>query len=664
MNHLEKEKSPYLIQHRENPVDWYPWGKEAFDRALREDKPVFLSIGYSTCHWCHVMAHESFEDTEVAELLNREFVCIKVDREERPDVDAVYMEACQMMTGSGGWPLTVLMTPEQKPFFAGTYFPKNDRFGRPGLIQLLERASELWKTERDSLLETGDKIAAVVAEVPPAPSSEPDRELLRQAYQTYTRQFDETWGGFGAAPKFPVPHNLMFLLQYSFMEHTPEARQMVERTLSAMAEGGICDQIGGGFSRYSTDPKWLAPHFEKMLYDNALLALAYLDAYQATGRDFYAEVARRTLDYMLRELQDPRGGFYSGQDADSEGIEGKYYLWTREEILQVLGREVGERFCSRYDITEDGNFEGKNIPNRIVSKEEPFSAEDPSLKRLYDYRRSRTSLHRDDKILLAWNGWAMAALARAGRVLREDRYLDAALRCWDFVEANMIGMDGRLSLRWKDGEAAQMGQLDDYAVLAFALLELYDATFDPIYLLQATYRAVQMEDWFEDQENGGYYKTASDAETLIARLKETYDGAIPSGNSVAGAVWVRLAKYTGENKYQEAAGRQLRFLAGAVSQSPAGHGFALWVLGLALAPSRELVCASSFGLPEPLEAYRRESFAAGLTTLLKTAENAGRLALAAPFTASYPVPEQGVVYYLCQNGACAAPVTDWNNLNL
>lgn len=488
-NQLAHEKSPYLLQHKDNPVDWLPWGDAAFTRATREDKPVLLSIGYSTCHWCHVMAHESFEDAEVAAVLNQDFICIKVDREERPDVDAVYMAVCQAITGAGGWPLTIFLTPEQKPFFAGTYFPRQGRGGQMGLLALLEQVAHLWRNERGRLLEAGERITAVLAQNGAVGVGEPDRALLRQAYTQFCDAYDERFGGFGRAPKFPTPHNLLFLLTYARKEDQPAALRMAEHTLDAMARGGIHDQIGGGFSRYSTDARWLAPHFEKMLYDNALLLLAYLQGHQQTGRRDFADVARRTADYILRELTDPAGGFFCGQDADSEGVEGKYYLFTPDEVTAVLGAADGAEFCRLYNVTAQGNFEGKNIPNRLGQTAPPWPADDERLQKLYAYRLRRTALHRDDKVLLAWNSWAILALAQAGVVLDVPRYLEAAIRAQRFIDANMTDARNRLWLRWREGEPANAGQLDDYAVYALALLALYRATFDPDYLAQAILRA-------------------------------------------------------------------------------------------------------------------------------------------------------------------------------
>ena len=663
-NRLQKEKSPYLFQHGNNPVDWYPWCEEAFRRAEREDKPVFLSIGYSTCHWCHVMAHESFEDQEVAEVLNRDYVCIKVDREERPDIDAVYMSVCQVVTGSGGWPLTIIMTPQQKPFFAGTYFPKKGAYGRIGLIELLERVTFLWHNNREDLIRSGNEITKAINLDQTGTEHEPDRKMVESAFSQLARVFDPQWGGFGQAPKFPTPHNLLFLMRYGDTMQERGAMKMALVTLDDMARGGIHDQIGGGFSRYSTDEKWLVPHFEKMLYDNALLLMAYLKAYQHTKEASFADVAHRTAEYILLELTDKDGGCYCGQDADSEGVEGKYYVFTPDEVKQLLGNADGEEFCHLYDITEQGNFEGKSIPNRIQSMEKGWERNDPRLEKLYDYRQNRTKLHKDDKILLSWNSWAMIALAQAGLVLDEKRYLDAGTRIHTFIEEKMTTGDDRLYLRYRDGEAAHVGQLEDYAVYALGLLELYRSTFDIRYLQKAIHRAEQMMEVFEDRENGGYFMTASDGETLIARPKETYDGAMPSGNTVAAMVLQRLASLTGEGKWQDAAIRQMRFLANAVWEYPGSSCLGMLAMMDALYPHRELVCVTSEGLPEELHCYLEEHPADDLQVVVKTAENAAALEACAPFTGDYPIPEQGTMYYLCEDGMCKAPVAEFDLLKL
>ena len=663
-NRLKQEKSPYLMQHGENPVDWYPWCQEAFRKAAREDKPVFLSIGYSTCHWCHVMAHESFEDSEVADLLNREFISIKVDREERPDIDAVYMSVCQTMTGSGGWPLTIFMTPEQKPFFAGTYFPKYGGYGRFGLMDLLDRVAYLWKNNREELLRAGNQITAAINQGQTGNGSQPDRRLVERAYRQLAQRFDHKWGGFGAAPKFPTPHNLLFLMRYADTLQESNAMKMAEITLEDMAKGGIFDHIGGGFSRYSTDEMWLVPHFEKMLYDNALLLIAYVEAYQHTKRECFADTARRTTDYILRELSSVEGGCYCGQDADSDGVEGKYYVFTPEEVKAALGKENGEEFCRLYDITDTGNFEGKSIPNRIRSSEDGWNMDDPRLNKLYEYRLNLTKLHKDDKILLSWNAWAIIALAKAGQVLEEPSYLDAAVRIHVFIERKMVDGNDRLYLRYRDGDAAYVGQLEDYAAYALALLELYRVTFDAKYLQAAVHRTKQMVELFEDKANGGYFMTAYDGEQLIARPKETYDGAMPSGNSVAAMVLQTLASLTGERSWQAAADRQLSFLAGEIGEYPSASCFGVLAMMNALYPHRELVCATSDDLPDELKDYLRSHPADDLHILLKTKENAEALAECAPFTNDYPIPEQGTMYYLCENGVCKAPVSEFRMLKI
>ena len=663
-NRLQREKSPYLLQHAENPVDWHPWGEEAFQRAKQEDKPVFLSIGYSTCHWCHVMAHESFEDPEVAELLNRNFISIKVDREERPDIDAVYMSVCQTVTGSGGWPLTVLLTPEQKPFFAGTYFPKKGTYGRMGLTELLERAAELWNANRKELIQAGNDITSAINKSEAQSGRVPSRKLADRAFSQLARGFDVKWGGFGSAPKFPTPHNLLFLMRYSAVMREDGAMKMAQLTLEDMARGGIHDHIGGGFSRYSTDEMWLVPHFEKMLYDNALLLMAYVKAYQYRKNEAFADIAHRTARYILRELTDEEGGCYCGQDADSEGVEGKYYVFTPEEVMQILGDADGSEFCRLYDISEMGNFEEKSIPNRIKSTEKGWEREDPRMKILYNYRLKRTMLHKDDKILLSWNGWAMIGLAQAGLVLNEPDYLSAAIRIHEFIESNMTTEDDRLYLRFRDGEAAHAGQLEDYAVYALGLLELYRSTLDVTYLEKVIRRADQMTDLFEEPEQGGYCMTASDGETLIARPKETYDGAIPSGHSVAAMVLQGLALLTGEGKWQEAAQRQIEFLANAIWDSPGSSCLGVLAMMDALYPHRELVCCVVSHTPEQLQSYLKEHPADDLHILLKTDVNSHRLAVCAPFTEDYPVPKQGAMYYLCDDGTCKAPVSDFSQLSL
>ena len=650
-NRLSTERSPYLLQHAENPVDWRPWGPEVFEEAKRTDKPVLLSIGYSTCHWCHVMAHESFEDETVAQAVNAAFLPVKVDREERPDVDAVYMAACLAMNGSGGWPLTVLLTPDQKPFWAGTYLPKDQ------LLHLLRKAARLWREDRAGVLVTGDTLTAHLQQEGQARPGTPSRELVRQAVSQFAQSYDERWGGFGAAPKFPTPHNLIFLLRYAQLAKEEHAREMALHTLNNMYRGGLFDHVGGGFSRYSTDQHWLVPHFEKMLYDNALLALAYTEAFQHARCPIYGEITRRTLDYVLRELSGPQGGFCCGQDADSDGVEGKYYALTPDELAQALGGVDGLRFCQWYGITPEGNFEGKSIPNLLGQSQFDQDSEDMAALReqVYAYRLSRTALHRDDKVLTAWNGLAMAALARAGLVLDEPWYLDAARQTAEFLAEKLTTSDGRLLARWRDGDAAHPGKLDDYAFLAYGLLELYSATFDASYLTRAVGLADCLLKLFFDGERGGFYPYASNGERLLTRTKEAYDGAMPSGNSIAALVLFRLSRLTGEMRWREAADLQLSWLAGAAEGYPAGHSFAMLACLEELWPTAELVITAQKP-PEELRGFLREAPRLGLTVLVKTQENAGTLAALAPFTKDYPIPAQGAQYYLCQGGACAQPV--------
>ncbi len=650
-NRLSTERSPYLLQHAENPVDWRPWGPEVFEEAKRTDKPVLLSIGYSTCHWCHVMAHESFEDETVAQAVNAAFLPVKVDREERPDVDAVYMAACLAMNGSGGWPLTVLLTPDQKPFWAGTYLPKDQ------LLHLLRKAARLWREDRAGVLATGDTLTAHLQQEGQARPGTPSRELVRQAVSQFAQSYDERWGGFGAAPKFPTPHNLIFLLRYAQLAKEEHAREMALHTLNNMYRGGLFDHVGGGFSRYSTDQHWLVPHFEKMLYDNALLALAYTEAFQHTRCPIYGKITRRTLDYVLRELSGPQGGFCCGQDADSDGVEGKYYALTPDELAQALGGVDGLRFCQWYGITPEGNFEGKSIPNLLGQSQFDQDPEDMAALReqVYAYRLSRTALHRDDKVLTAWNGLAMAALARAGLVLDEPWYLDAARQTAEFLAEKLTTSDGRLLARWRDGDAAHPGKLDDYAFLAYGLLELYSATFDASYLTRAVGLADCLLKLFFDGERGGFYPYASNGEQLLTRTKEAYDGAMPSGNSIAALVLFRLSRLTGEMRWREAADLQLSWLAGAAEGYPAGHSFAMLACLEELWPTAELVITAQKP-PEELRGFLREAPRLGLTVLVKTQENAGTLAALAPFTKDYPIPAQGAQYYLCQGGACAQPV--------
>lgn len=663
-NQLIHEKSPYLLQHAHNPVDWYPWGEEAFGKAKKENKPIFLSIGYSTCHWCHVMAQESFESLQVAEILNRDYVCIKVDREERPDVDAVYMSVCMAFHGSGGWPLTVIMTPEQKPFWVGTYLPKTSQYGHLGLMELLNSISQLWRTDKEKLMESGENAVRQLQqlETEKRPASKLTTEVFKRALGWFRQTYDTDWGGFGAAPKFPTPFNLLFLLRYSSAEHDEDALEMVRHTLDQMYRGGIYDHIGGGFSRYSTDKKWLIPHFEKTLYDNALLSQAYLKAYEKTDSPLYRRVAENVLRYVLGELTDEQSGFYCGQDADSEGEEGKYYVFTPDEIGAVLGKEAADEFCRWFGITATGNFEGRNVPNLISNP--GYEEENPQMQAdcriLSDYRFRRTVLHKDDKVLTSWNALMISAFADAYIILDEPVYLKAAQDAQKFISGSLVNhQTGRLYHRWRKGESGIAAQLDDYAFYAFALLKLYQATFQVSYLKEAVMCSAQMVDLFFDKEDGGFYLYAKDIDSLISRPKETDDGALPSGNSIALAVLLWLFKLTGETVWQSLFQKQAKFYSGFLSDFPSASCAALYALTEVLYPSQELICvASGEEVPSELLSFLHRHQEQLPFSTVKTNANQKELTELAPYTESYPIPAQGTVFYLCKEGKCSAPVTD------
>ena len=581
-NHLKNQTSLYLLQHADNPVDWYPWSEEAFTKARVEDKPVFLSIGYSTCHWCHVMAHESFEDLEIADILNKYYVSIKVDKEERPDIDSIYMAVCQAFTGSGGWPTSIFMTAEQKPFFAGTYFPKTARYGSIGFKELLLIIHQKWKNERDALVDSADKITAALNQHHVA-ASQAEGTLLDTALRWYEQNFDASFGGFGGAPKFPTPHNLLFLMQQYEKQGNRQALNMAEITLQKMYAGGLFDHIGYGFCRYSTDRYYLVPHVEKMLYDNALLILAYCKAYQLTGKSFYLEVAKKTASYILDEMTSPKGGFYSAQDADSDGEEGKYYVFTPEEIIELLGQADGTAFCERFGITKTGNFEGKSIPNLLHAKDLTDERFDCFLPTLRDYRRGRTRLHTDDKILTAWNALMIAALCRLYRCSRDHRYLEAAKKAQGFIENSLFSQD-TLYVSFRDGKLGEHGFLDDYASYIFALLSLYDATLEETFLRRAMQLTRETVTQYYDSEHGGFYLSGRDNETLLFRPKECYDGALPSGNSLITYVLVRLNALLPDYSTENILNKQLAYMAGEAEQYPAGFSMFLMALSDFLAP--------------------------------------------------------------------------------
>lgn len=642
-NRLAGETSPYLLQHAYNPVNWYPWCEEAFEKARKEDKPIFLSIGYSTCHWCHVMAHESFEDEETAAILNERFVSIKVDKEERPDIDSIYMSVCQALTGSGGWPTSIFMTPEQHPFFAGTYFPKKSGYGTVSFTELLLNISEKWKTEKESLIQSGKRIAEILSR--PAKDQTAEKmtasmELIAQGAELLKQSYDPIHGGFGSAPKFPTPHNLLFLLQYYSKTGDRDALSMVEKTLAQMYKGGLFDQIGFGFSRYSTDRYFLVPHFEKMLYDNALLLMSYASTYAVTEKAIYRDAATKTAEYVMRELTAPQGGFYCAQDADSDGVEGKYYVFEEQEIKKLLGEKVGEAFCHYYDITQKGNFEGKSIPN-VLQQGVLTDHFEQYFPQLYDYRRKRAALHLDDKILTSWNGLMIAALAWLYQVVEDEAYLNAAENACVFIENNMAHGD-TLSVSYRAGKSAGNGFLDDYAFYIFAMLSMYDTTFDNKYLQRAVELNEKAIREFYDRENGGFFLYGRENEQLIARPKETYDGAIPSGNSVMAYNLVKLARTVKDMRLEELARQQIDFVAADAAKYPAGYCFYLLALFLFLSPSKEIVCVLG-DLSEKAELIRSLPADAFIRVLDKETEE-------------YKLINGKTTFYVCENKSCKPPV--------
>lgn len=656
-NKLINEKSPYLLQHAYNPVQWYPWGEEAFAKAKQENKPIFLSIGYSTCHWCHVMERESFEDQEVASLLNEKFVAIKVDREERPDIDSVYMEACQRMTGQGGWPLTIVMTPGQNPFYAATYLPKRSEWGG-GLMEVLSLIAEKWNANPKSLESFGEKVREALGEEEQLKKGNDKEGIIQSAYQSIRASFDNHYGGFGSAPKFPTPHRIMFLLRYHKLTRDEDALKMALKTLKSMYRGGMFDHIGYGFSRYSTDDKWLIPHFEKMLYDNALLALAYLEAFQITGDEFYAETAEKTLSYMEAELRDELGGFHSAQDADSNGIEGLFYAFTPDEALKVLGERDGEFWNNAYGVRKEGNFEGKSIPNLLFGDLDEHAKRrlESMRERMLSYRKNRFNLHKDDKMLCSWNAMAAAAFFRAGYALDRPGLIQAAEKTMRFIDERLTNEQGGLYAACRNGKAYGAGRLDDYAFLSWAALEGYDATLNARYLEQAARLCATMLSDFFNEEQGGFYLYGKTQEKLITRPRDTYDGAIPSGNSVCAYTLYRTARLTGDAAIERGARKQAEFMAGRAADYPSGHCFGLIALMPYVYGAREIVCvAPDEREAERIAAERRGRFFPFTSFIIKT-EGDRALRNAAAFTERYHLIGDEAAFYLCSDQACRAPV--------
>lgn len=680
-NRLIFEKSPYLLQHADNPVEWYPWGPEAFEKAQKENKPIFLSVGYSTCHWCHVMAHESFEDREVAKLMNEVFVCVKVDREERPDIDNIYMTICQMMTGSGGWPLTIIMTPDKKPFFAGTYFPKESRFGRIGMLELVPRIKEIWIARQDEALNLANQITATLKQVLNDSSGEELGErAMKIAYEQLAQHFDEEYGGFGHAPKFPTPCNLLFLLRYWRRSGNKKSLEIVEKTLQAMRSGGIYDHVGFGFHRYSIDFKWFVPHFEKMLCDQAMLAMAYTEAYQATGKEEYARTAQEIFKYALRDMMAPTGGFYSAEDADSEGREGKFYLWTWKEIREILKKEDSDLIIRVFNIEKAGNFTeeatgqrtGTNIlhPQKSlteiasdlkISEQELRDRLENARQKLLAIREKRIHPHKDDKILADWNGLMIAALAKGAQVFDEPKYAEAAKRAADFILKNMLNLDGRLLHRYRDGQAAIPAYVDDYTFMVWGLIELYEATFDVLYLRKALDLNRDLLEHFWDNKNGGFYFTADDSENLPVRQKQIYDGATPSGNSVAMLNLLRLGRITANFNFEEKAVKIGRTFFKNFVQSPIAYTQLMVAVDFAVGPSYEVVIAGNSQTRATKDMLKtlRTRFVPNMIVILRPSEQESPdIIRLAEFTKDKTSIQGKATAYVCINYTCKIPTTE------
>ncbi|MCI0417088.1 thioredoxin domain-containing protein [bacterium] len=680
MNRLTQEKSPYLLQHSDNPVDWYPWGDEAFETARRENKPVLLSIGYSTCHWCHVMEHESFEDQEVAALMNDAFVCVKVDREERPDIDNIYMTVCQMLTGSGGWPLTMFLTPDKQPFFAGTYIPKHDRFGRPGLLEMIPRIKELWKLKQPDVSRSAAEITQALQQASADTSGEILNEsAVKAGFEQLARRFDRVFGGFGDAPKFPTPHQHLFLLRYWKRTGDARALEMVEKTLEAMRQGGIYDHVGFGFHRYSTDREWLVPHFEKMLYDQALLSMAYIEAHQATRKEEFAEIAREIYEYVLRDMTDPEGGFYSAEDADSEGVEGKFYVWKAEELEQILGDEASF-FFEIFNIERNGNFLEQVIGHRtgdnIIYRTKPWGVlgserklEEQLLrlrieearKKLFQVREARVHPLKDDKILADWNGLMIASFAKAAAALAEPKYAEAASRSANFILNKMRKQDGSLIHRYRSGEAALQAHVDDYAFLVYGLIELYQTTFEISFLKNAIELNDHMLRHFWDEPAGGFFFTSDTGEQMLVRTKEVYDGAVPSGNSVAYFNLLRLGRITANPELERKAEQLERAFAGQIGHLPSAYTQFLIGLDFRIGPAYEVVVA---GRPETgdtaemLVALQKVFAPRKVLVFRPEQEGIPEISRFAPYTVPQKSIDGKAAAYICQNYVCNLPTTD------
>lgn len=683
-NHLINEKSPYLLQHAYNPVDWYPWGEKAFEKARKENKPIFLSIGYSTCHWCHVMAHESFENEDVAELMNRAFVCIKVDREERPDIDNIYMTVCQIILGRGGWPLNIIMTPNMKPFFAGTYIPKKSRFSQTGMLELVPKIEEIWNRQHEEVLDSAEKITCTIQSIISESAGENIGEsILEEAYEELLTSFDHESGGFEGAPKFPTPHKIFFLLRYWRRSGNPEALYMVEHTLENMYRGGIHDHLGWGFHRYSTDNLWIVPHFEKMLYDQALIAAAYTEAYQVTGKILYKKAAEEVLNYVLRDLTSKEGGFYCGEDADVEGEEGKYYLWTLTEIRSVLSLEEYELITKVFNLKEGGNFEeeirGKKIGTNIlymphslealatelrIPADEVESRVNIAKEKLLAARNERKRPAKDDKILTDWNGLMIAALAKGFQAFGEEKYLNAAEKAADFLLKTLYNPYKRLLHRYREGEVGISGTADDYAFLVHGLIELYEAGFKLRYLKAALCLNRELLEHFWDPAQGGFFFTADDSELLIFRKKEFTDAAIPSGNSIEMLNLLRLSRITADPELEDRAQGLERAFSKLIRKIPSGYTQFLSAFDFCLGPAYQVVIAGkressdTEHMLEELGAY----FVPNKVLVFRPEGKDPEITSLATYTKDQVPIEGKATAYVCQNYECQLPTNEVNEM--
>ncbi|MDF1657164.1 MAG: thioredoxin domain-containing protein [Verrucomicrobiales bacterium] len=665
-NRLVFEQSPYLLQHARNPVDWWPWGEEAFTEAKRLDKPVFLSVGYATCHWCHVMEHESFEDDEVAALINEYFIPVKVDREERPDIDEIYMQITQAITGGGGWPMTVVMTPDKHAFFAGTYFPKESKPGRPGVKRLAEELNQFWNERREEAESIALNISEQLGDIMgSSPGGELEPSIFETAFSAFSERYDEKHGGFAVRPKFPVPPNLMFLLRYHRRTGNEAALEMVEKTLTEMRRGGIYDHVGFGIHRYSTDSEWLVPHFEKMLYDQALVTRIYLEAYQVTGKERYARTAREILAYVQRDMTSATGGFYSAEDADSEGEEGKFYVWTNEEVSAVLGDEDGAFYRSIFQFADEGNFldevtqknTGSNIPHLDSELDGETADRVEKLRmKLFEAREERVHPFKDDKILTDWNGLMISAFAKAAQTLGDASYVEAATKATDFVLETLTDDKGRLLKRYRQGEAGLTAHLEDYVFMISALLDVYETAFEIRYLDQAiTFQRI-IDEFFWDEEDGGYFTVADDAEQLIVRAKKLYGGAIPSGNAMAMENLVRLHRMTGQPHFETRGEELIRAFSGEIEKNSMVYPLVLSGLDFYFGPSLEIVISGN-DPGEMLKAVRKP-FLPNKVILRRTEENSELLTNLAPYT-EFQLPLDGkATAYVCEDFACQLPTTE------